>query len=505
MLIAGLFAWLAANLFFEEEYAQFLDTFSREDKVEVHGDLVIAEPVPMRGFEPTIFETFTRQRLNNVYETLVRPDRDLNMKPSLALSWGMLDDVRWEFNLRPDVLFHDGSELDAGDVRDSIFRARNYEGSELKDLLSTVEDVSLVDDLTLVVETHRPDPLLLQKLATVYVLPSWVIEKYGDEDVLEPIGTSTYKVVKLDTSGVLEMDGFARYWGDAPIYKNVTIVTILNTEGRVRAVQDGTVDVLDYVPHDFASELGDGYEVRSIPSLEVQFLIFNPNRSLFGNVGTRKAISKVFDREGFASYLGEFVRPSYQFVSNGVFGFDPDIVAGKVRDDVSGMGIEGRRIVVYLPVGLENLGEYIENSLEGVGMRSVVKYFDGEEYLEAIESGKADMYFMGYRSELGDASDFLVSVVHTSAEVDGKVYGQYNFVGEVNASLDLAVESQQYELDEEKRLFKLQNIMKTVVESDVIGVPLFEYETVFAVKDGLDFEPRIDGFIYINDIKPNED
>ncbi|MBT4056321.1 hypothetical protein HOE67_04390, partial [Candidatus Peregrinibacteria bacterium] len=351
VLIAGLFAWLAANLFFEEEYAQFLDTFSREDKVEVHGDLVIAEPVPMRGFEPTIFETFTRQRLNNVYETLVRPDRDLNMKPSLALSWGMLDDVRWEFNLRPDVLFHDGSELDAGDVRDSIFRARNYEGSELKDLLSTVEDVSLVDDLTLVVETHRPDPLLLQKLATVYVLPSWVIEKYGDEDVLEPIGTSTYKVVKLDTSGVLEMDGFARYWGDAPIYKNVTIVTILNTEGRVRAVQDGTVDVLDYVPHDFASELGDGYEVRSIPSLEVQFLIFNPNRSLFGNVGTRKAISKVFDREGFASYLGEFVRPSYQFVSNGVFGFDPDIVAGKVRDDVSGMGIEGRRIVVYLPVG----------------------------------------------------------------------------------------------------------------------------------------------------------
>lgn len=36
----------------------------------------------------------------NLYEGLVRFDHDNNIKPALAISWGNLDDLTWEYKLR---------------------------------------------------------------------------------------------------------------------------------------------------------------------------------------------------------------------------------------------------------------------------------------------------------------------------------------------------------------------------------------------------------------------
>ena len=48
------------------------------------------------------------------YVFVLNLDFDLNIKPALALSWGMLDDYTWEFRLRSNVKFHDGSDLELG-------------------------------------------------------------------------------------------------------------------------------------------------------------------------------------------------------------------------------------------------------------------------------------------------------------------------------------------------------------------------------------------------------
>src|SRR5699024_9221105 len=49
----------------------------------------------------------------NIYETLVKMNQDLNPEPALAESYEQLDDTTWEFKLRDDVTYHDGSAFNA--------------------------------------------------------------------------------------------------------------------------------------------------------------------------------------------------------------------------------------------------------------------------------------------------------------------------------------------------------------------------------------------------------
>src|ERR1700730_13326073 len=55
-----------------------------------------------------------------VYESLLRWDRRLTIKPGLAESWQIPDDKTYIFKLRRGVKFHSGKELDADDVKYSL-------------------------------------------------------------------------------------------------------------------------------------------------------------------------------------------------------------------------------------------------------------------------------------------------------------------------------------------------------------------------------------------------
>src|SRR6476619_980853 len=55
------------------------------------------------------------------YDSLVEWDKDLNLKPALAESWKVAADQKSVlFNLRKGVKFHNGKEVDAGDVKYSV-------------------------------------------------------------------------------------------------------------------------------------------------------------------------------------------------------------------------------------------------------------------------------------------------------------------------------------------------------------------------------------------------
>src|SRR5688572_1853487 len=84
-------------------------------------------------------ETFLLSFNGNMYEPLIRRNRELRVEPALAVRWEQPSPTVWRFHLRPDVRFHDGSPFTAEDVVFSYTRAR-AQGSNISAYFATVKE-----------------------------------------------------------------------------------------------------------------------------------------------------------------------------------------------------------------------------------------------------------------------------------------------------------------------------------------------------------------------------
>src|SRR5262249_24687457 len=91
---------------------------------------------------------------DNLYDQLVLRDPDLKMQPGLATEWKTLNDTTWQFKLRPNVKFHDGSPFTAADIKFMIDLSKDPNAKMLyATTFETVDHVDIVDDLTVNVVT----------------------------------------------------------------------------------------------------------------------------------------------------------------------------------------------------------------------------------------------------------------------------------------------------------------------------------------------------------------
>ncbi len=70
-------------------------------------------------------ETVQNSFLANIFEPLIRRDRDLKLEPSLAVSWEHVSPTVWRFHLRPNVKWQDGTAFTADDVVFSLTRIQS--------------------------------------------------------------------------------------------------------------------------------------------------------------------------------------------------------------------------------------------------------------------------------------------------------------------------------------------------------------------------------------------
>jgi peptide/nickel transport system substrate-binding protein len=515
-LYLGVLVIIGGILFFPDQLA-FLQNFVTPKQVEhasADTTLMIGYAAFPQSFDPVRFDPVTRSYLTDIYQGLVGTDRNLKVESALAVSWGMLDPLTWEFRLRPNVQFHNGKKLTVDDVKFSLDRARSDADSQLRDLLNTVVSVETSGPDRVLVKTSVPDPLLLSKLAVTAIVPD------KTSDFTRPIGTGPYQVLSQDSSS-LTLQTFKDYWDGKPYYGSVKLVSIPDREDRIAALEKGTLDILANVPPNVACSLVErgtssqaceklttqDYTVQAVPSLEVTFLMMNQKSDVFSNIDVRKALRILFDHQALTEILYGFAHPSGQFVSNGVFGFNPGIIdpdfnltAPKAQlDQVFASQFSTPQVTLDYPESLQSLAEIIKSQMGDGGIQVALNPLSDVELFTKIENGESDLYLIGWKSELGDAFDFLKSVAHSKDTVSG--YGQFNGTNLLDLTVDQKIESSEQNLDPVKRLRDMQSVMKTLVEDDVMGIPLYESETLFASKKSVQFVPAVDGYIKPSDIR----
>ena len=103
----------------------------------------------------------------NVFEGLTRFMADGSVVPGLAESWEISDDgLTYTFKLREGVTFHDGSTMDAEDVKFSLDRINAEDSANAqKALYAAISEVNVIDPATVEIKLSEPNGNMIFNLA----------------------------------------------------------------------------------------------------------------------------------------------------------------------------------------------------------------------------------------------------------------------------------------------------------------------------------------------------
>ena len=182
------------------------------------------------------------------YDSLVEWDRNLNVKPALAESWRIAADQKSiTFNLRKGVRFHNGKELDAGDVKYSVEKMLN---PPLPGSIATLGQIPSFDGVD-VVSKYVARLRLKARDARVFGFLAWgrysPIVPAGLYDQInvsrDAIGTGPYRMVGFDPNDKVEYVRNQRFWKRGlPYMEAMTLKTLPDEQARIAALRAGAID-----------------------------------------------------------------------------------------------------------------------------------------------------------------------------------------------------------------------------------------------------------------------
>lgn len=269
------------------------------------GTLRIAEFAPVATYDPAGAQTSQSAYLYPVYDTLTRQNAALELEPSLATAWEATDPTTWRFELRDDVVFHDGTPFDGEAVKANLERQAAVEGNPNASVFATLEGVDVVDQYTVDVRFSEPAPAFPLEMSMV--MGMMASPAALDTDLTRaPAGSGPWIWSAADSqAGVVEVfDLNPDYWAPADQgVERIEVHTIADNNARLNAVLAGDVDMAATVRDtQIAQAQAEGLVTASVSAYLPFLIIVDREGERFpplADVRVRQAIGYAIDREGF--------------------------------------------------------------------------------------------------------------------------------------------------------------------------------------------------------------
>ena len=213
------------------------------------GTLTFASSALPPNIEPHMqgLDIFQRRK-PLVYENLVWIDHALEPRPELAERWEQRSPTEYVFYLRRGVRFHDGSELEAEDVKYTYERVRDPKVSPGANDLTFVKQIDVVDRHTVRFVLATPAATFLVNLAGKYngVIPRGA---GGDGKALltKAVGTGPFIVDEFDPSRRWALRRNPSYWGpQKPLLDAIVYQAIPDESSIVAGLRTGQIQLAEF-------------------------------------------------------------------------------------------------------------------------------------------------------------------------------------------------------------------------------------------------------------------
>ncbi|TPW26579.1 ABC transporter substrate-binding protein [Martelella alba] len=262
-------------------------------------------------------------------DTLVDVDADLKYVPELATRWDLSDDQKdLTFHLRDGVTFQDGTPFNAEAVKANFDRSMTLEGSLRKAELISVDNVEVIDPLTVTLHLKAPDSTLMSQLTGQ---PGMMLSPTAfakDDFAQNPVCVGPYKFQERVQNDKIVLEKDPTYYdADHFHFDTVTYMPVPDATVRLANLRSGAFQLIERVaPSDVASVKNDpelGF--ATVPSLGWRGLEINLNGNspMAKDVRVREAFDWAIDRDVINQVAGQgLLQPDFQPFSPLHFAYD---------------------------------------------------------------------------------------------------------------------------------------------------------------------------------------
>lgn len=443
----------------------------------------------------------------NIFETLLAMDWEKGaFVPRLATAW-QLDStgMQWTFSLRPRVLFHDGSPLNAEAVKISLERQFDADSPYFRQdqtatyglsAFNMIKEIRVVNDSTVQFILKYPYPAFPDNLATPFfaaIVSPQALQKFGENFGQHPVGTGPFRFENWLPDRQIVIKQFERYWDKPPQIAKVIYQIIPSLDLRLKQIKSGDLEVISGLSAANVSDLNltPGIKIVERELLGTAYVGFNCQSYPFSEVKVRQAIRHALDKKkmvlsisrGLATVAKGLLPPMSE-------DYDSTVVADETYNLAMAQALLAR--AGYVPGARANLhfrieadrlranpmAQALKSYLEMAGLQvELVAEQNEKDYQTAIRSRNGgQLFWQASKSYTRHSDSFLYPLFHSQSPDN---LFQYK-----NPEVDSLLEQARRTPDKQIQHALYRRIQEIILQ-DVPAVFFSHPKAVYAIRDNV--------------------
>ncbi|PYM91612.1 MAG: hypothetical protein DME04_18575 [Candidatus Rokuibacteriota bacterium] len=421
-----------------------------------------------------------------IHDAMLRPLPGQKMGNSLAESWKESPDGKtYEFKLRRGLKFHNGDSLTAEDVKFSFDR---YKGAGAKTLQERVQQIEIVDSLTIRFHLKEPWPDFLtfygtSATAAGIVVPKKYLTQVGDDGFKKhPIGVGPYKFVSHKAGIEVVLEANPGYWRKVPHIGRLVMKSVPEGTTRAAMLRTGEADIGFALDGEDAATVKRDPRLQLVPSRHasiywIEFADQLDPKSPWHDKRLRMAVNHALDRKAISEAACLGLCPPAGVVVPRVMDFalqvePPAYDAKKAKQLLAEAGYpNGLDAGDFVPIPpFFATAEAAVNYLNAVGIRVKMRAIERPAFYAQWQEKKLHGLFMTAMGNAGNAASRVESFIYSKG---GYAYGGY-------PDIDDMFLQQARERDVRKREALLHKIQQLTIDRAMFA-PIMDLRALMGV------------------------